>query len=144
MLYFNRIDEFDICHYWHLSNYSSKFQQNVCNRFHDLLMMSMNLRDIAVLNIKGPDYCCVISLITKSWGHKLNAKYRFNQKTWSILKEKNLLSHIKICKEILTFSKLKLKKNKFYRNKTDSYFLKNVDIEKVLVSDKNFKCYKYL
>ena len=67
MLYYDRIDvsegldvnktsalkECDICHYWYFLNYSFKFQPNVCNRCHDLLMMSMNLSDIAVLNIKG-------------------------------------------------------------------------------------------
>ena len=37
-------------------NYSFKFQQNVCNRCHDLLKMSVNLSDIAILNIKGSDY----------------------------------------------------------------------------------------
>ena len=73
MLYFDRIDvsegidvnktsaskECDICHYWYFLNYSFKFQPNVCNRCHDLLMMSMNLSDIAILNIKGSDYCCI-------------------------------------------------------------------------------------
>ena len=47
-------------------NYSFKFQLNVCNRCHDLLMMSMNLSDIAILNIKGSDYRCIISLISKN------------------------------------------------------------------------------
>ena len=66
MLYFDRIDasegldvnktseskEFDICHYcYHLSK-GFKFQPNVCNRYHDLLMIFMNLNDIAILNIK--------------------------------------------------------------------------------------------
>ena len=80
MLYYDRIDifegidvdktsaskEFDVCHYWYFLNYSSKFQPNVCNRCHDLLMMSINLSDIAVLNIKGSDYCCIVSLISKN------------------------------------------------------------------------------
>ena len=70
----------------------------------------MSLGDIAILNIKGPDYCCFISLITKKWGHKPNAKYRFNQKTLSILKDKNLLSHIKMGKEILTFGYIETEK----------------------------------
>ena len=65
MLYFDRIDvsegahvnktsaskECDFFHYWHFLNYSFKFQPNVCNRCHDLLMMSMNLSNIAILNI---------------------------------------------------------------------------------------------
>ena len=80
MLYFNRIDvsegidvnktssakECDICHYWYLLNYTCKFQPNACNRYHDSLMMSMNLSDIAILNIKGSDYRCIISLISKN------------------------------------------------------------------------------
>ena len=45
--------ECDICHYWYFLNYSFKFQPNVCNRCHDLFMMSMNLSDIAILNIKS-------------------------------------------------------------------------------------------
>ena len=47
-------------------NHSFKFQPNVCNRCHDLLVMSLNLSDIAVLNIKGSDYRCIISLISKT------------------------------------------------------------------------------
>ena len=79
MLYFDRIDvsegidvnktsaskQCDICHYWYFLNYSFKFQPNVCNRCHDLLM-SMNLTDNAILNIKCSDYCCIISLISKN------------------------------------------------------------------------------
>ena len=80
MLYYDRIDvskgidvnrtstskECDVCHYWYLLNNSFKFQPNVCNRCHDLLMMSINLSDIAILNIKDSDYRCSISLISKN------------------------------------------------------------------------------
>ena len=80
MLYYDRIDvseriyvnktsaskECDICHYWYFSNYSFKFQSNVGNRCHDLLMMSLNLSDVAILNVKDSDYCCIISLISKN------------------------------------------------------------------------------
>ena len=58
--------QYDICHYWYFLNYSFKFQSNVCNRCHDLLMMSMNVSAIAILNIKGSDYRCIISLISKN------------------------------------------------------------------------------
>ena len=47
-------------------NYCFKFQSNFCNRCHDLLMMSMNLGDITILNIKDSDYHCIISLISKN------------------------------------------------------------------------------
>ena len=80
MLYYDRIDvsegidvnktsaskECDICHYWYFLNYSFKFQPNVCKRCYDLLMMFINLSDIAILNIKGYDYRCIISLISKN------------------------------------------------------------------------------
>ena len=80
MLHFNRTDvsdgidvnktsaskQFDICDYWYFLNYSFKFQPNVCNRCHDLLMMSINLSDIAILNIKVSDYGGIISLISKN------------------------------------------------------------------------------
>ena len=80
MLYFDRTDvseeidvngtsaskDYDVCHYWYFLNYIFKFQPNVCNRCHDLLMMSINLSDIVILNIKGSDYCCAISLIRKN------------------------------------------------------------------------------
>ena len=70
MLHFDRIDvseridvnktcaskECDICHYWCFLDYSFKFQPNVCNRCHDLLIMSMNLADITILHIKGSDF----------------------------------------------------------------------------------------
>ena len=47
-------------------NYSSKFQPNVCNRCHDLLMISVNLSDTAILNVQGSDYGCIITLISKN------------------------------------------------------------------------------
>ena len=31
----------------------------------DLVMMYMNLSNIAILNIKGADYCCITSRISK-------------------------------------------------------------------------------
>ena len=33
---------------------------------HDVLMMSINLSDIAILNINGTDYCYIINRICKS------------------------------------------------------------------------------
>ena len=54
----NRIDN---CQYWYFLNKGFKFQTNVCNGCHDLLMVSINLSDIAILNIKSIDSCCFIS-----------------------------------------------------------------------------------
>ena len=80
MLYFDRTDvsqvidvnktskskECNIFHYLCFLNKSFKFQPNVCNRCHDLLMTSMNLKDMAILNIKSADYGYIISGISKN------------------------------------------------------------------------------
>ena len=94
MLYYDKIDhsegthknktgpskEYHICHYWYFLRYSFKFQSNVYNECHDLLMISINLSDISILNIKGSDYCCIIRLISKN---KVKINYgRSNYKIW--------------------------------------------------------------
>ena len=42
-----------------------KLRCDACNRYHDVLM-SINLNDIAILNIPGVDYRCIINGISKS------------------------------------------------------------------------------
>ena len=42
------------------------FQPNVCNGYQDALMMSMNLNDIAILNVCGIDCCCIVNGTSKS------------------------------------------------------------------------------
>ena len=97
MLYYDRTDasegidinktseskEPDICHYLLLF----KFHSCVCNRCHDLVMMSTNLSDIAILKIKSVDYC-------RNWGYKVNVKHQFDLKMWNFIKYENLLSHV--------------------------------------------------
>ena len=43
----------------------------ICNGCHDALMISMNLSNIAILNIHDADYRCTFSRISKSEGIKL-------------------------------------------------------------------------
>ena len=59
------LKEYDIFHYWYFLNYSFKFQPNVCNRCHDLLMVSVNLSDITTLNIKGLIIAVLLVLLAK-------------------------------------------------------------------------------
>ena len=70
--------------------------------------MSINLSNIAILNIKSADYRCIFCWISKNWGHKLNAKYPFDRKEWDFIKLKNLASHIKMGKEILMFGDIEI------------------------------------
>ena len=149
MLYFDRINVSEridvnktstskkcgICHFRYFLQYRFKFPPNVCNRYHDLLMIPMNLRDIAILNIKVSDYSYIISLISKNEDISIMQDADLTEKSGTLKKKKNLLSHMKMSKEILTFGDIEIEKSKFYRHKTP-IFLKDVDIEKVLVSNK--------
>ena len=65
ILYYDRIDiseginvnttseskECGICHYWYFLDKGFKFQPNVYNGCCNVLMMSMNLSNIAILNM---------------------------------------------------------------------------------------------
>ena len=53
----SELKQCDIGHYWYFLAKEFRFQTDVCNGCHNLLMMPMNLSDIAILNIKGVDYC---------------------------------------------------------------------------------------
>ena len=79
MLYYDRIDvseginvnktsaskECDICHYWYFLDKGFKLQPDICNGCHDVLTMSIKLTNIAILNIRFLDYCCIINGIMK-------------------------------------------------------------------------------
>ena len=57
--------ECNVCQYCYFLSKGFEFKPNVFNGCHDLLMMCMNLTNIAVLNIKSVAYCCIISGFTK-------------------------------------------------------------------------------
>ena len=52
---------YDFCHYWYFLEKWLKSQPDVCNGCHDVLMVSMNLSDIAIINILGVDHRCIVS-----------------------------------------------------------------------------------
>ena len=66
MIYYDKIDvsegtdinktneskEYNICHYRCFLNKGFNFKTYICNRCHDLLMMSTNIIYIAIFNIK--------------------------------------------------------------------------------------------
>ena len=52
-------------YYWYFLNKRFKIQPYIYNRCHDLLMMSMNLTDNAILKIKSVDYRCIVTGIIK-------------------------------------------------------------------------------
>ena len=104
--------------------------------------MSNSLGDIAISNIKGVDYRCIISGIDKSEAINLMLNIDLTEKTRILY---DILWHIKIGKEILTFGDIEIEKIIFTVIKV-LFFLEDVDPEKVLVSNKIFPCeknYKY-
>ena len=98
MLYFERIyvsegidinktsksKEHDICLYWYFLHKGFTFQPDVCNECHDVLIMSMNIRNIAILNIYDTDFRCIISGISKSEVVNLFQKADFNEKSGTL------------------------------------------------------------
>ena len=94
MLYYDRINDsegidvnktrkstdFDICHYWYFFDKGVKFQPDVCNGCHDVLMISKNLNDIATLNIHRVDQPWIINGINKSEAINLLQKADLNEK----------------------------------------------------------------
>ena len=71
----------------------------------------MNLNDITIINVKGSDYHCIISLISKNKNIKLMQNNDLTKKSRTLLNKK-LLSNIKMGKEVLTFGDIEIgKKN---------------------------------
>ena len=143
--------ECDVCHYWCFLNYSFKFQQNVCNKCHDLLMTPAKLSDIAIWNIKGSDYCCIISLIIKNESVDLlkNADLTEKSGTLKVIKLKIIIIIFKIIykmeKIITNFDGIKIPKQKFHQHQKPIP-IENVDTNKIVVSNRVYfgkKGFKY-
>ena len=58
----------------------------LCSRCHDLLMMSMNLSDVAIFKIKNNHYCCIIIGTSKSEAIKLLQNIDLAERMWNIIK----------------------------------------------------------
>ena len=57
--------ECNVFHYWYFLDKAFKFQLDFWNRCHDVSMMSINVKDIAILNIRGVECHCIITGICK-------------------------------------------------------------------------------
>ena len=55
-----------ICHYWYFKDIGYKYEPYACNGCHDLSVMAYELKNIAILNVKGVDYRCVLLNMTKN------------------------------------------------------------------------------
>ena len=72
-----------LCHYQYFKDVGYKFQPCVCNGCHAVSMMAYELKNIAILNMKGVDYRCIL------WGiSKNDVVDRLNN---SVLEDKGIL-----------------------------------------------------
>ena len=55
-----------LCHYWYIKDVGHKFEQHVCNKCYDALMTAYELKNIAILFVKGVDYRCILWEISKN------------------------------------------------------------------------------
>ena len=62
--------ECELCHYWFFKDVGFKFEENVCNKCHDLLTIAYSLKNIAILNAKGNTYRYFLIGISKNEGLK--------------------------------------------------------------------------
>ena len=77
--------------------------------------MSMNLSNIAILNIHGVGYCCITSGFSKSEALGLLKIFKFKWEKWNIIKHKNVLSNKD--KEVIAFGDPEFEKPKFHQHK---------------------------
>ena len=73
MLYYDRSEGIDtaksnnskesmVCHYWYF-NQEFKLQNFVCKGCHDLIILCLNLSDIAIITVKNVDYHCIFMIL---------------------------------------------------------------------------------
>ena len=63
-------------------------------------MMSINLSNIATLSIKGSDYCCIISLISKNKAVNLIQNADLTEKKKAVISKEKLIASLSIIKLI--------------------------------------------
>ena len=60
----------ELCHYWFFTDVGFIFEEDACNRCHDLLTMAHSLKNIAMLSAKGATFRYILMGISKNEGLK--------------------------------------------------------------------------
>ena len=94
MLYYNKIDvsegidinksnkskECMICHCLYFLDSNYEYEPEVCNGCHDISMMAYELERIAILNVKGIAYRCVMWNMTRNYAiNRLNSSRLYDK-----------------------------------------------------------------
>ena len=75
--------ECELCHYWYFKDVGFRFETHVCNKCHDVLVTAYELKNIAILNVKGVDFRCILRGVSRN-----EAVNRLNN---SVLEDKSVL-----------------------------------------------------
>ena len=92
----------DICYNWYFIDKDLKFQLGVCKGCHGVLMIPVNLNNIAILNISGVDFC-IVNEIAKSEAVNLlqNADFTEERTIIKINKFRKIITISKMDKKIM-------------------------------------------
>ena len=71
------------CHYWYFNDVGFKFEPDLCNKCHDILMTPYELKNIARWNVKGVAFRCIL------WG--ISRDEVVNRLNNSVLEDKGVL-----------------------------------------------------
>ena len=55
-----------LCHYWYFKDVGYKSELHFCDKCYDVLTTVYELKNIAILNVKGSDYRCILRIISKN------------------------------------------------------------------------------
>ena len=72
-----------LCHYWYFKDIGYNFQPYLCNVCHALSVMAYEFKYIAILNVKGVDYRCIL------WG--ISRDEALNRLNNSVLEDEGVL-----------------------------------------------------
>ena len=56
--------ECELCQYWQFKDVGFKFEPHVSYKCHYVLMTAYELKNIAILNVKGVDFRCILTGIS--------------------------------------------------------------------------------
>ena len=104
------------CHKWNFLKKKINFQPDVCNGCHDLMQNAIIFNDVAIVAMKRSNSIIYFWCMSKDKAINLFKNADFTEKKWNI-KNKNLLTHIKLVKEFQRFVIFKLKNVNFIKTK---------------------------
>ena len=62
----NESKECELSHYWFFKYVGFKFEEHVCNKYHDLLTIAYSSKNIATFSAEGVTFRCILMDISKN------------------------------------------------------------------------------